>query len=279
MTKLDFVIIGAEKAGTSYLVEALQRSPDVALPAPEVRYFRDPFYPTRERPEDVFAGTTARLKGIKHPSYLGRPEVAERIYQHNPETKLIAVLRNPVDRAISTYLHYIRYAQIPLVHPNEGLPLLFAGDERVPKYADILEFGLYGRHLDRYLRFFPDDQLLLLEFEDLVTKTDWLEPLGAFLGIDRIDAPAAPVNEGSYDWNRCTAEFAIALVTNVYDAGRNIVGRRDDVYARSFTFEQLKALPPEPVGIDQEVRARLAAYYQPDMRALSERGLFRPRHW
>jgi hypothetical protein len=99
---LDFIIVGAEKAGTSYLSKALSFSDDIYMPEREVRFFRDPFYHHREQLDNLLIGRDNVKVGIKHPSYLGRTEVPARIYEHNKDIKLIFILRDPVERAISS---------------------------------------------------------------------------------------------------------------------------------------------------------------------------------
>jgi hypothetical protein len=143
--RLDFVIVGAEKAGTTLLQEVLRTVPGVYMPAHEVRYFRDPFYgPPRELYDAVGLPIKRDLVGIKHPSYLGVPEAAERIYRHNPKVKIIVSLRDPAQRAISSYYHYLARGQIPPLHPDEGFLLILSEErQRHPKYEHILQFGRY----------------------------------------------------------------------------------------------------------------------------------------
>src|SRR5579872_4213054 len=172
MIQLDFVIIGAEKSGTTLLVDRLRRSPHVTMPANEVRYFRDPFFPKRERPDLYFSeGDADKLKGIKHPSYLGNLEVPQNIKAHSPNAKLIAILRNPIDRTIASYLHYLRHGQIPCIHPNVGIPIMFENPDASPKYRDIIAFGDYAHYLGLYLKCFPREQILVLEFETLTRSS------------------------------------------------------------------------------------------------------------
>ena len=76
--QLDFVIIGAEKAGTTMLQEVLRATRRVSMPSSEVRYFRDPFY---DQPhllhDEIVRFPAGDLIGIKHPSYLAVPHAAD----------------------------------------------------------------------------------------------------------------------------------------------------------------------------------------------------------
>jgi hypothetical protein len=282
-TTLDFIIVGAEKAGTTFLSKTLRQSSEVYIPERETRHFRNPFYPEREKLDDIFAGKEGVKLGIKHPSYLGREEVPERIHQHNPAVKLIVILRNPVERAISSYLHYINHGQIPLVHPNEGLQTLFDLRRDVPKYNDILEFGLYFKYIRLYLTHFNRENMLILEFEDFFKGDVPFSRVTDFLGIAPIaSVPRKPVNEGTYNWNECILSFARALMFNAYDDLLNIVGPRRHPYLESYDREwpNLKLeMSTSPVRIRDEVRRLLHDFYKDDMNALKSSGIFKPVNW
>lgn len=76
----------------------------------------------RAKSLSIFKDTTAtQLCGIKRPDYLSLPERPQRINEHSPEAKLIVVLKNPIQRAVSAYYHYISNRYLRAVEPNEGL--------------------------------------------------------------------------------------------------------------------------------------------------------------
>jgi hypothetical protein len=280
--KLNFIIAGAQKAGTSFLSQTLRQSNEVCIPEREVRHFRDPFYPHREKLDSIFVDCKDILLGIKHPSYLGREEVPERIYRHNPYIKLIFILRNPVHRAISSYLHYVRHGQIPLVHPNIGLKEIFSRRKEIPKYNDILEFGLYFKYLSLYRQYFLAESMLILEFEELFSSNAWLTKVSSFLGITlSTSAALTPVNQGIYDWSECVLQFTRAVIVNEYDELMNITGQRKYSYFDSCKAElsKLKSyIPKTTLAIDQEVTKLLADFYKEDIRKLKASGIFTPEY-
>ncbi len=281
--RLDFIIAGAEKAGTSYLSKVLCSSPDIVMPEHEVRHFRDPFYPDRERLDDLLQNKNGEKVGIKHPSYLGRAEVPERIHKHSPDMKLIFVLRNPVERAISSYLHYIRHGQIPLLHPNEGFLRMVEERDRHPKYRDILEFGLYHKYIQMYQFHFKSDNLLILEYEEFLNGAVDMSPVTSFLAIKPIaNPPASRINEGTRNWHSCQVDFIRAIAFNRYDEGLNIIGRHDQPYLDSFdqNLPQLRrALANDPIVIDKNARAALQSFYENDIKALRKADLLQPVNW
>jgi hypothetical protein len=284
-TKLDFIIVGAEKAGTTYLSRCLSQSPEIFIPQHEIRHFRDPFYPNQELFDDLFAPYAGRTRGLKHPSYLGRPEVPERIFRHNPDLKLIFLLRDPVKRAISSYLHYVRHGQIPLLHPNIGLLNLVQSqsDNDAPKYRDIREFGLYFKYLSLYLKYFDRKSMLILEYEDCFTNDPECTAVSDFLKVGRLPSvPPKRLNEGKYDWNQCVVEFCKSLMSRQYDSALNIMGVQNHPYLASFEAQlpEFRAgLAAHPIDIETPVMEALRAFYDDDIGNLKESGIFVPKNW
>src|SRR5580765_4385092 len=104
---IDFAIIGAQKAGTTALYEYLGAHQDVFVPAvKEVPYFvKDDVYEKGEKYLDViyreYRGEP--IVGIAHVRLMCRPESVDRLLAHNSAMRCIAVLRDPVTRAYSSY--------------------------------------------------------------------------------------------------------------------------------------------------------------------------------
>ncbi|KFI22582.1 sulfotransferase domain-containing protein [Nitrosococcus oceani] len=185
---LDFLVIGAQKSASTFIHSALMQHPQVCMPNQEVRFFEDPEY-GRSNIKDLkilFSHASPNmLRGIKRPDYLARPEVPERIKHHAPEAKLVAVLRNPIERAISAYYYYIKLGFLPPEDINLGLPKIMKGENRgFLRDKEILIYGLYATHLKRWLSFFPKNQLLILLQEEVrSTPREPLDRLCQFLGI------------------------------------------------------------------------------------------------
>ena len=164
MRDIDFVIIGAAKSATTWLQQCLQRDPAVFMPDPELHYFSRYYDRGDEWYLANFEWTgQRRMVGEKSNSYLDTPEAAPRIKEKLPHAKLIAQLRNPVDRAYSDYCMLYRRAEV-------GRDIKRYLDPRYATGGRFLNGGLYGQQLQAYLDRFPADQLLVLLFEDM--KTD-----------------------------------------------------------------------------------------------------------
>lgn len=186
---LDFVIIGAQKAATTFLQRCLAEHPKVFMPKDETPFFESPLYELNNITflENIFKGKENKLKGIKRPSYLGKPEVPARIINHLPEAKIIVVLRNPVERVKAAYFHYIKYGFLPPIDINNGIHLLF-DPHFISKYqraSEIIEFGFYYKYLSKYEYFVNKGHLLVLLFDDIKKdKLNQVQKCFKFLNIN-----------------------------------------------------------------------------------------------
>ncbi len=142
------------------------------MPRDEVAFFQDPDYleGSLARFEALFASVKSeKAIGIKCPDYLGRPECPERIYKHIPDAKLIVVLRDPVERAISAYYWFMQVGIIPVRPLELGMKDLIDGryDHQFPRSREIIDYGFYYEHLMRYLKYFDRERILILLQTDL----------------------------------------------------------------------------------------------------------------
>jgi hypothetical protein len=272
---LDFAIIGADKSGTSLLVDRLRRSSNIALPAIEVRSFRDPFYPEREPIHEHFAADEGRLKGVKHPIYLSRPEVPARLAAHNPRLKLIALLREPASRTIASYLHYVRNGQLPLIEPNQGIAHMLAAPDAHPKYRDIILSSAYGQSFERYLQHFSRQQMHVATYETFIASPHCLAGIFKFLNVEAPPNawPPPHINPGAYDWSRIAYEHAFARATLIYDEAWNIIGRREAPAHNGFQEA------PRPVSLAPETQGALARHFSAEGSRLVDLGIFSADPW
>lgn len=193
----DFVVIGAQKSASTFIQNCLTDHPDVYLPHGETPYFEDPDYGDADADyfRRLFANRPERMLGIKRPNYIGRPEVPARITRDLPDIRLIAVLRNPVERIVAAYFHQIKYGTLPALPLEEGLRDVLDGGPVLrawPRSAELLSFGQYARHLEGYRHFLDRGRLLCLLHDDIVA--DALAAVRScydFLGVDPAHQPAS----------------------------------------------------------------------------------------
>lgn len=178
MAVIDFIGIGAQKSGTSWAYTCLYDHPEVCAPIKEIHFFSRPrFREGREWYERHFNSCEGgKKRGEFSTSYLCSEESPERIHAYYPEVKLIAILRNPIDRSFSQYRNAIKAGEIPEATPFE---------EYLRAEPSALEQGLYARQLARYDALFSPRQILVLVYEDIrKDPIAFMRRIYEFLGIE-----------------------------------------------------------------------------------------------
>lgn len=208
---LDFAIVGAQKCGTTALGRFLGQHPEIAFCAGEVHLFDAPDYSPCWTPARINARyrqalgehANARVRGECTPVYMFLPGVAEQLARYNPRLKLIVLLRDPVQRAISAY--YMEKGRGVETKPL-WLALLLAPWrcflEKEPRalgaaqrWATYRRRGLYSKQLRNLYRHFDPAQVLVLQNANLRHHHDAvLQRTFAFLGVaEHVRVPAATV--------------------------------------------------------------------------------------
>jgi hypothetical protein len=189
-----FLIIGAQKAGTTALYAYLREHPSVTGPPwKEVSFFdrqfwRGPAWYRGNFPNAFYLRRTRTRTGVEpivgeaSPSYLFHPLAPQRVAALLPGVRLVALVRNPIDRALSHYHHEVALGREPL--PFEQA--LAQEDERMegelermrdPRYFShawwnftYLSRGRYAEQLERWLEVVPHERLLVIPSEDLLAR-------------------------------------------------------------------------------------------------------------
>lgn len=203
MTMPNFLIIGAPKAGTTSLYEYFRAHPQIFMPRiKEPRWFgydgsgdrlKFPIQSLAEY-EALFEGVSGEIAiGEATPHYLLYPQAAARIHAAIPEARLIAALRNPVDRAYSIYQMNQR---------NKGVNAGVSFGAALAADANLRES--YHPHLARFFALFPAAQIRVILLEDLEARPgETLAGLFGFLGVDPDFRPEMKIaNPGGAPRNR-----------------------------------------------------------------------------
>lgn len=199
--RIDFIIAGAQKAGTTALFDYLQDHPSVGLSdLKEVHFFDDegqdwsaPDYDAYHAHFDL--ADTSRVWGEATPIYLYWKDSLARIRAYNPAIRLIVLLRDPVERAFSHWK--MEFARGVETHPFDwciraGRQRLFAAEPwGFHREFSYVERGYYGAQIEHLLTLFPAHQLLVLRAEDLEAKPGpVLDQISSFLGVPAQPPPA-----------------------------------------------------------------------------------------
>lgn len=272
-----FVIIGAAKAGTTALYWYLADHPEVFMsPVKETNYFAfgldedgrplygDPElhrFPIRSfaEYEALFAGSDGAVAvGEASPIYLECPQSAARIREVVPGARIVCFLREPVDRAYSDYLMYLR-ARGRRLDPDRDLtpdaPWARPG-------SHWMQISRYHEALSRYYERFPREQIDVFLFDDL--KTDaaaCVRAVFAALGVDPAFTPdlQTPHNIGGLPASRTLER--ILTSRSVRRVVEPWIPRRVSDAVRRVRTKNLKKAPPLP----DQLRAELLRHFRDDI--------------
>lgn len=206
----DYIIIGAQKAGTTTVYDNLVKHPAIEpCDIKEVHFFDKNWdkglnwyrahFPFQSQMSNSEIGGK-RITGEGSPYYLFHPLVPQRIKDSVPNAKLIVVLRNPVERAYSHFQHEVRKGREPLSFA-EALAAesdrLKGEEEKIinnPTYQgynhqhfSYAARGMYAKQLQRWFKVFPKEQFLILTNEDLARNFhSTLKTLHDFLEVENV---------------------------------------------------------------------------------------------
>lgn len=272
MTLPDFIVVGAAKAGTTALYWYLADHPQVFMSrVKETNYFAygldedghllygDPelhHFPIRtlDAYERSFEGAgDARTVGEASPIYLECPQSAGRIRDTIPDARIICGLREPVDRAYSDYLMYLRSRGRRLDPARELTP---SAPWARPD-SHWMQISMYHEALRRYFDAFPRERIFVFLFDDLkVDQAGLVRDIYGFLGTDDGFVPDfdTPHNIGGMPASR--------LIERVFtnDSLRRAVDpwipKRAADWARRTRTRNLRRAPRLPSELATELRDR-----------------------
>lgn len=221
----DFVIIGAQRCGTSSLYAYLSQHPQV-LPAIKkevhffdlgfekgVRWYRAHFPFLLEMRCRRLLASKSVITGEASPCYLFHPHSPKRLAAVVPKAKLIVLLRNPIDRAYSHYHLNLKKKREALSFEeaifNEGARLQGELDKMLAnesynsfnhRHFSYLQRGIYVDQLQAYAEFFDRDQILVIKSEDFFSRTpEVFQQILEFLGLEPyIPGDMHPRNASNY---------------------------------------------------------------------------------
>jgi hypothetical protein len=207
----SFLVLGAQKAGTTSLFELLAQHPQVQPPRlKEVNFFDKDWSKGLDHYRSVFP-RNSEMSDVDRtfdntPSYLYQPRVPKRVLEVVPDARFVVLLRNPTDRAYSHYLHAKALGRETLSFEEglaaEGHPP--RADDRQPvdlwAAAQNLAYVARGRYIDQLERWwahFPRDRFLLLKSEDFFADpVAALDEIAVFVGLERfVPADVTPRNQ------------------------------------------------------------------------------------
>lgn len=194
MNAKHFFVIGAQRSGTTYLYKALDAHPDICMGKPiqpEPKFFLKTdlgAYRYEDYLRSYFDQTACKLYGEKTTTYIESERAAQQISQWFPDAKLVLILRDPIDRAISNY-------NFSCNNGLENLPIERAFLEESSRREDYdhskisaspyayLQRGRYIDYIRMYERHFPREQMMILIHEEFVGRVEAMWRLYSWLDV------------------------------------------------------------------------------------------------
>lgn len=270
----DFLVIGAARCGSTWIHEALKEHPAIAMPLDrkEIHFFnRDSHYAQGLGWYAPFFThkTDDQICGEVTPSYLSDEKAAARIAQHVPKAKLVVSLRNPAERAFSSYTGYVMAGKLS---PSDTI---FEADKKLDfdNQSSLLAHGHYAEHLARYFSLFPRENILVLFYEDLAKDPqNFISRIYTFLEVDATYQPAVlnkRVNEGRF-----------SSFLRFFNVVASWLPESVQKYIQKTVIMLRKKLAPRHKEIPSDLKTQLDDYYRGYNRKLAELlGVELPENW
>ena len=214
-TKVNFLIAGVQKGGTTALDYYLRQHPEVCMAIKkEVHFFdNEKLFSNDKQPDysiyhrNFNCNKNQRLLGESTPIYSYWKPASKRIFEYNKKMKIIVLLRNPIERAFSHWnketINYHSYAnkQTEAVETLSFYNALINEKSRTlealpmqHRYYSYVDRGLYSQQIENILRYFSRNQLLILKSEWLRHDAEnTLNKVYDFLQISHQSLPKAPI--------------------------------------------------------------------------------------
>lgn len=247
-----FVIIGAQRSGTTFLYNLLDAHPEIEMNKPvkpEPKFYIDKtnFSLGKEYYLDKYFGEfkeNDKIKAIgeKSTSYIEFHDVAEKINTLFPDAKVLVILRNPVKRAISNYMFSVK-------NGIEKRPLLdvFCDNYQTPPSPENLSVnpfeyiqrGYYSNYLKPYMKEFGDRMKVLI-FEEIIASSITQSELFSFLGVSdfSFDTSVLNRNESEYKWT--SKEEKLQVESMLEKAYLNEIPKVENLLQREIKIWKIK---------------------------------------
>lgn len=293
MTMPNFLIIGAAKSGTDALDSYLAQHPQIYMsPNREPMFFAiegqdaipyqgpgdrktladwDSWITTLERYQALFAAvSTEKAVGESSTWYLYDEQAPQRIQRYIPRAKLIAILRNPVDRAYSAYTMLIRDGRETI---RDFRAALAAEDERVRARWEPLwhyrRMSLYCSQLKRYYDAFDPSQIHVILYDDFSARPgEVMRDLFGFLEVDDAFAPDMATRRNVSMVPKNTAYHMLIAGQNPLKAAAKAV--LPAAFRRRVKSRLMAPNLTKPAPLDPDVRREVLEIFRPDVLRLQD---------
>jgi len=285
MSKPNFLVIGAAKAGTTSLYQYLSQHPQIYMsPIKEPRFF---LYEGKKlnycgpgdeiRNENTVTNIDdylAIFKDVKDEIAIGEASTeylhlnsekcAERIFQYNPHFKIIVILRNPADRAYSTFLYLRRDGRETKKDFSEALKV---EQKRIRQnWAPIwgyLQYGYYYTQLKPYYDRFPNNQIRIYIYENwLNNNCDILKDVFGFLNVETSFVPDI---SKKFNVSFIPKSIALSKLIDQPSKIKRIFRKCSSKVFRQWLRDKLLKMNSIKPQLEQEIREKLISLYKEEI--------------
>ena len=176
MKLVNFLLIGAMKCGTSFLAKNLSDHDEISFSSIKEPHYFSKYQISLKQYHELF-DFKKPLRGEASTTYTFFPSfnvnIVQDIYRYNPNMKLLYIVRNPLDRLVSDYMHLYsrKYTSLSI-------------DEAIKNIPDLINRTKYFSHIERYLQYFNSDQFFLITYEELTQRPlTTMNKIAKFLNI------------------------------------------------------------------------------------------------
>jgi LPS sulfotransferase NodH len=268
----SFIVVGPPRTGTSWLHRVLEPYATLPSPSKETRFFdlhfhRGPDWYSWHFPKDR-KGPVGEIA----PTYFASAIARRRIAKTAPSAKIVFIFRNPVERAVSLYRLKRAYGMFR-----------WSFEEALHRDPELINSGLYWSHLSGWRELFPDKQLLVSIYEDLVRDPQaFVNRIAEFIGLPAITLSKSQLQRAfsseqmtqprSYLATRTATAFADWCKSKRLD--HLVASVRDSALLKLFLGggASLPYLPPSALG-------ELAEIFRPEVEALETDLNRKLEHW
>lgn len=272
-----FLVLGAEKAGTTALHRLLRKHPKVYVAPKEPEFFSFEWNNIRGRDVTTLEGYQALFQGVTNKialgdvstTYLPSPSAAEKIKQYIPNARLVAILRHPAERAFSRYWMSVKYYPERLPYSPDKFLFFFHNQTYNPPWADIRSRGFYYKHLKRYYDLFPVGQIRVFLYEEF--KKDSKKFLSQLLEFIGVDSTFIPKNQHFATSGQVRSQFVNRIIKAKLNSiikryiPHNLIARGSSLKA---CMDKLNTISPPKLDI--QTRKQLVDYYRDDILKLQD---------
>jgi Sulfotransferase family len=281
MTMPNFLIIGAMKSGTTALYYYLEQHPEIYMsPVKEPNFFSSQEQENSadtvthiETYQHLFRGASGeKAIGEASHAYLYETGAAAEIRRYIPEARLIAILRNPIERAYSHFLHMRRTGAEPLDDFAKALREEEVGIHKDRILQDYIGRGLYYDQLRRYFGTFPREQIRVYLYEDLSdAPIKTVQDAFRFLGVDDSFVPDVSLRRNVSGHPKYkTLDGLLRRQSRIKHAAKIYLPARLR-WRLSKAFDDLKTRNlVEPPPLRSEVRRQLILVFREDILKVQE---------